>query len=56
MDSITENIKKLFIGENEKMDVDKPDEKIKKNFNEFINFCSRCGGNHFDLSCIYSKN
>jgi hypothetical protein len=40
MDIIVENIKNLFIG----------NEKNKEER------CSRCGGDHFDLSCIYSKN
>ena len=43
MDIIVENIKNLFIG----------DDKNEKNKEER---CSRCGGDHFDLSCIYSKN
>ena len=27
--------------------------KIILNTNKIINVCSRCGGNHYDLSCIY---
>ena len=61
MELILENIKKLFIGENEKkedkMDTGSHKETINKNdIHKVINYCSRCGGNHFDLSCIYSKN
>ena len=60
MDKIVENIKNFLIGENEKnddkMEIDKPKEIINKDINKVINFCSRCGGAHFDLSCIYTKN
>ena len=42
MDKIETEINNLSIQEN-----------IKNNKKEV---CSRCGGNHFDLSCIYSKN
>ena len=60
MDKIVENINNLLIGENEKkdikMEIDTPKEIINNDINKFTNLCSRCGGAHFDLSCIYSKN
>ena len=60
MDKIAENINNLLIGENEKkdikMEIDNSKEIINNDINKIINFCSRCGGAHFDLSCIYSKN
>ena len=57
MDIIVENIKKLFIGDDKNENINtKKEEKVKKDINKVINLCSRCGGQHFDLSCIYSKN
>ena len=50
MDKIEENIKSLKIEEIKIKDTD-----YISNFIDSKN-CSRCGGEHFDLSCIYSKN
>ena len=44
MDIIEKKIKNLFIIEQLKNEKNKEER------------CSRCGGDHFDLSCIYSKN
>ena len=57
MDTIVENIKNLFIGDDKSENANtNKEEKVKKKIDKVINFCSRCGGQHFDLSCIYSKN
>ena len=50
MDKIEENIKKLKLEE-----IKIKDTKYISNFID-SKYCSRCGGNHFDLSCIYTKN
>lgn len=49
MDKIEENIKSLKLEE-----IKIKDTEYISNFIDSKN-CSRCGGNHFDLSCIYSK-
>ena len=59
MELKNKNIKKSFVGKNEKNDgkinVDNPKKIIHYDINKTINYCSRCGGEHFDLSCIYYK-
>ena len=54
MDKIEENNKKNLITKNEKIYA-KKDIKEMPRINKIINVCSRCGGEHFDLSCIYYK-
>ena len=60
MDKEVKNNNNLFISyskiKEDKMEIDKSKKINKNDINKNINFCSRCGGKHFDLSCIYFKN
>ena len=48
---IEKDLKVCFIGSHPYLDSDY-DENKKENKER----CSRCGGEHFDLSCIYFRN
>lgn len=57
MNNLEDEIQKLIIDNN----VKNPPEKKEISQKEIIKIdiktrCSRCGGDHFDLSCIYKKN
>ena len=57
MNNIEENIKNLILEENSKRCKEKKETNQKQIFEiDMKLICSRCGGKHFDLSCIYYKN
>ena len=57
MNNIEENIKNLILEENSKRCIEKKETNQKQIFEiDMKLICSRCGGKHFDLSCIYYKN